>query len=105
MRTSGEMDTIGSQLAGCWYVDPNLKGAMNLVVDVRVDLLPDGTVNSASILQRERMTFDTTYRDVAESALRAVRKCSPFKLPREKYDTWKTIVFHFNSRGLFQDGH
>jgi len=35
----------------------------------------------------------------AESAVRAVRACQPFRLPPDKYHLWKEIVFNFDPVG------
>ena len=40
-----------------------------------------------------------TYKRVlvaAEAAVRAVRECSPFDLPADKYSTWRTITWEFD---------
>jgi hypothetical protein len=35
----------------------------------------------------------------AARAIAAVRACQPFKLPPERYDTWKTIAWEFDPGG------
>ena len=45
------------------------------------------------------MKTDADFQDAAEAALRAVRKCSPLKLPPDKYLDWKSTVFRFNPSG------
>ena len=39
--------------------------------------------------------FDT------EAAVRAVRRCAPYSLPAEKYDTWKDVTFNFDPSQMF----
>ena len=41
------------------------------------------------------MAADPTFRAVAESARRAVDRCSPLKLPPGKYAIWRDIVMSF----------
>jgi hypothetical protein len=50
------------------------------------------------------MQSDPVFRTVAERARRAVLspQCSPLPLPREKYETWKTLTLRFNARGLMR---
>ena len=62
----------------------------------------DGTVNKSSVLDRGRYNRDSTFRAAADSALRALRnpRCSPLKLPPEKYDQWKSIVINFDPRSM-----
>src|SRR3546814_9513743 len=59
---------------------------------------PDGTVRTAEIQDRARMASDSFYRAAAESARRAVLnpRCSPLRLPPEKYNAWKTLVLNFD---------
>src|SRR6516225_3103861 len=48
--TASELDAVRSQIAGCWYIDPGKKGADTIVVEVAVTLAPDGTVQTANIV-------------------------------------------------------
>ena len=36
----------------------------------------------------------------AESAVRAVRRCAPYNLPPEKYDSWREILMTFDPREI-----
>jgi hypothetical protein len=38
------------------------------------------------------------YRTAAESALRAVRKCVPYELPKEKYELWREMELYFDPK-------
>jgi hypothetical protein len=98
--TSSELDAVKSQMRGCWYLDPGKKGADEMVVDVRVTLGQDGTVQTANVVDMARMALDGYYRAAAEAAVRAVKKCSPLHMPVGKYDTWKVTTFHFNPGGM-----
>ncbi len=54
------------------------------------------TVASVEVQDTMRMS-DPLYRVAAETAMRAVRRCSPFdKLPKEKYDSWKEMTMTFD---------
>ncbi len=98
--TSSELDAVKSQMQGCWYLDPGKKGSDEMIVDVRVTLGQDGTVQTANVLDTARMALDGYYRAAAEAAVRAVKKCSPLHMPAGKYDTWKVTTFHFNPGGM-----
>ena len=68
-------------------------------VEIRIRMNPDGTLGAAPRVQdRQRMGSDTSFRVVAESALRALRTCAPFKLPYNQYDMWKDIIFTFDPK-------
>ncbi len=46
--------------------------------------------------QVEQPRGDALFRIAAEAAMRAVRECSPFALPPDKYSTWRTITWEFD---------
>jgi len=98
-----EKDAIMSQLAKCWTPPAGAKDAQNLVVVINADFSVDGGYVKAEIAaeSRSRYNSDSFYRSAAESALRAIRQCSPLKnLPPEKYDTWKSMELHFDPREM-----
>jgi colicin import membrane protein len=46
------------------------------------------------------MSDDPTFRTVAESALRALWRCTPLRLPYEHYNTWKLISLNFDPKDV-----
>ncbi|MBX9621334.1 MAG: energy transducer TonB [Alphaproteobacteria bacterium] len=96
-----ELDLIRRQLASCWNVPAVLQDAKDIYVEVRLEMNPDGTVQSAIVT---KSSGDGSYkRALEDSALRAIRnpKCSPFKLPLHRYDQWKTMTIRFGSKDMF----
>lgn len=93
-----EMDAVRRQIGQCWNVMAGAKYAEELIVEVRVTMNRDRTVNSASILDRGRYNRETHFRAAADAAIRALQnpRCSPLKLPPEKYDQWKSFIFRFD---------
>jgi len=101
--TISEIDLVRQQIARCWNLPAGAKDAENLIIEIKVVMNPDGTVNTANITNRVRMGLDPFYRSAAESALRATlnRRCQPFKLPTDKYNRWKTMTLIFNPSEMF----
>ena len=99
-----ELDAIRSQIAKCWSVPAGAKNAENLQVTLRVQLQQDGTVITVELADESVPRYgsgDTFFRAAADSALRAVRQCSPLKnLPPEKYQTWKDIIMTFDPKEM-----
>lgn len=98
-----EKDTIRSQFLVCWTMPAGAKDAHSLAVRVKVQLQADGTVLGASLAsdQMGRYNSDTFFRAAADSAIRAVHKCSPLKnLPPEKYNSWKDMELNFDPQDL-----
>jgi hypothetical protein len=96
-----EIDAIRRQIERCWNVPAGARDAENLIVEIRVRLNPDGSVFQAEILDTVRLASDAFYRAAAESALRAVRLCSPLQLPPKKYNVWKIVTLRFNPKEMF----
>jgi hypothetical protein len=98
--TSSEVDAVKSQISGCWIFDVGARGVGEMTVDVRVALAPDGTVKTVQADGGTRMAVDPIYRSFVEATVRAVWKCSPLRVPLNKYDTWKQLLLHFDPSGM-----
>lgn len=98
-----EKDAIRSQFIPCWTMPAGAKDAGSLAVRVKIKLQPDGAVLEATLADdlRGRYASDTYFRAAADSAIRAVYKCSPLKnLPQDKYGSWKDTELTFNPSDL-----
>ncbi|MDP6390203.1 MAG: cell envelope integrity protein TolA [Alphaproteobacteria bacterium] len=100
--TMSELDTVRRQIERCWVFPAGAKNPEDLIVEIKLELNQDGTVRRAEIVDKFRIQLDPFYRAAAESALRAVLnpRCSPLKLPPEKYSEWKSMTLGFNPRDL-----
>lgn len=95
-----ELDLIRRQLAACWNVPAGARDAKDLKVHLRLEMDPDGTVRKAVVTGS---TGNESYKQAAEdSALRAVRnpKCSPLKLPLDRYESWKVVTLTFDPQHI-----
>lgn len=98
-----ERDMIRSQFIPCWAMPAGAKDAHTLAVKVKVTLQPDGTVLTAAVSpdQMGRYSSDTFFRAAADSAVRAVHKCSPLKnLPPDKYGSWREMELNFDPKDM-----
>ena len=94
-----EKDTIRSQFLVCWSMPAGAKDAHTLAVRVQVQLQADGAVLAATLAsgQQGRYNSDPFFRAAADSAIRAVHKCSPLKnLPPDKYGAWRDMELNFD---------
>ncbi len=100
--TVSEEEALRAQMAKCWNVLAGAKYAENLVVEVRVIVNPDRTVNSARVINEGLNAANPHYRAAADAALRALRnpRCSPLALPPDKYESWKVTVIRFDPREM-----
>lgn len=98
-----EKDAIRSQFARCWSVPAGAKDAQDLKVVLEISVEMDGTVTKVELadVSKSRYGSDTFYRAAADSAMRAVRQCSPLKdLPTDKYSTWKFMELTFDPKEM-----
>ena len=96
----GEIDALKRQIEGCWIIPRAVAGIEDMVVRLRISLLPDRRVRDARVEDQSRVAADPGYRVVAESAERAVLSCSPLRVPPEKYQLWREIVLTFRLRDV-----
>ncbi len=98
-----EMDAVRAQVAACWNLPAGGRNAEDLRVEVRVEMNPDGTVRDVKVLSTGRMG-DPLYRAAAESAVRALMnpRCTPLKLPPDKYSTWQRFTILFDPAEMFR---
>jgi outer membrane biosynthesis protein TonB len=92
--TANELDALRSRLAQCWSPPIGWTDPAEVRVVLLISLNPDGSVASEpEVMQRP----DGRYaQPAAESALRAVRRCAPYALPAEKYESWKQVKVTFD---------
>jgi hypothetical protein len=98
-----EKDTIRSQFLLCWSMPAGAKDAHTLAVRVQVQLQADGTVLAAALAKDQlgRYNADPFFRAAADSAIRAVHKCSPLKnLPPDKYGAWRDMELNFDPQDM-----
>ena len=94
------MDALAGQLRACWNLDPGAMGIEDMIVEIKAQLNQDGGVYSVEIMNKMRYGSDSHFRSVADSAVRAVYICAPYKILSEKYaykyEEWKTLRLRFN---------
>ena len=97
--TISEVDAIRQQYERCWSPPVGARDAGNLIVRVRVQLNPDGSLNGAPTLLEQRS--DSFWVAAADSVRRAVIRCSPLQnLPPTKFERWKVIDLTFNPKEM-----
>ena len=100
--TLSEEDALRAQIFGCWSVPLGLPYDKNLLVRIKLKLKKDGTIMKSEILDHQRMNRpgQKFYKILAESALRAVRMCTPLKVPSSGYEKWKVLQLNFDVKKM-----
>ena len=90
-----EIDAFRAQIRACWSVPAGAKNAESLVVRVRVQLDTSGRPIVKKVINRAQLT-DSFFLSAAESVLRAIERCQPYKMPPEKYESWREMELNFD---------
>ncbi|MCK5274902.1 MAG: hypothetical protein KAR37_09665 [Alphaproteobacteria bacterium] len=100
--TVSERDALRRQIEKCWNVPIGARNPEELIVEIKIRVNRDRRVRDAVIVDSARASADKFFRTMAESARRAVNnpKCSPLKLPPDKYDEWKEITMTFDPSNM-----
>ena len=99
-----EEDALKAQIFGCWSIPLGLPYNENLLVRIKLELNPDGTISQSEILDHARMNRPGQgfYKVLAESALRAVKLCQPLRVPTTGYERWKELQLNFDAREMLE---
>ncbi len=102
--TLSEEDALKAQIFGCWSIPLGLPYNENLLVRIKLQLKPDGSVIRSEILDHARMNKPGQgfYKVLAESALRAVKLCQPLRVPSTGYERWKELQLNFDAREMLE---
>ncbi len=94
-----ERDAITSQFIQCWSLPAGAANDHTLRVSMDVWLNQDGSVIRYALASEQagRYRADRVFKAAADSAGRAIRKCSPIRnLPTDKYNSWKEMRLNFD---------
>tara|TARA_B100000900_G_scaffold177246_1_gene150254 strand:- start:999 stop:1808 length:810 start_codon:yes stop_codon:yes gene_type:complete len=99
-----EEDALKAQIFGCWSIPLGLPYNENLLVRIKLQLDPDGSVTNSEILDHARMNKpgQDFYKVLAESALRAIKLCQPLRVPTTGYERWKELQLNFDAREMLE---
>jgi hypothetical protein len=99
-----EEDALKAQIFGCWSIPLGLPYNKNLLVRIKLQLKPDGTIIRSEILDHARMNKPGQgfYKVLAESALRAIKLCQPLRVPSTGYEKWKDLQLNFDAREMLE---
>ena len=99
-----EEDALKAQIFGCWSIPLGLPYNENLLVRIKLELKPDGSVIKSEILDHARMNRPGQgfYKVLAESALRAIRICQPLRVPPTGYEKWKDLQLNFDANEMLK---
>ena len=102
--TLSEEDALKAQIFGCWSIPLGLPFNEDLLVRIKLQLEPDGSIIKTEILDHARINRPGQgfYKVLAESALRAIKLCQPLRVPSTGYERWKDMQLNFDAREMLE---
>ncbi|PRD43962.1 hypothetical protein C5748_08955 [Phyllobacterium phragmitis] len=98
--SQSEMDALRGQISRCWNVPAGAVDAKGLRVTVKMKLTEAGDIEGSPQVVSGGGNSGIG-RVAAESARRAVIRCAPYNLPRDKYDAWADVIVNFDPSEMF----
>ncbi|MCP5075092.1 MAG: hypothetical protein GY947_17600 [Rhodobacteraceae bacterium] len=98
--TSSEKNGLVLAVQECWNVPVGVQNAGDLVVVLAVELTPDGALAGSPKLIEPSGTPQGTTQQAYEAGRRALIRCAPYNLPREKYEQWRQLEVVFNPKKM-----
>lgn len=92
---AGIDNAVRDQVSQCWSPPVGGVAGENMIVRVKFTLNEDGSLSGQPSVDQMGAS-----RAAADAALRAVRRCSPLKLPAEAYDYWRSVDIRFDPKDM-----
>ncbi len=97
--SANEIDAFIAQVSRCWTPPVGGLGAQNIVVKLHIELQEDGRL--ARPPQVANSGSSPFFTPAADSAVRAVLQCAPYRMPPEKYSLWRSMLLNFDPRQIY----
>lgn len=91
------------QFTECWKIPADVKNPENYPATLKLNVNKDGTVTKIALGKDmgNRYISDKIFVKMADSAMQAVRVCSPLQnLAPEGYEAWRELEVTFDTRGI-----
>ena len=100
--TLSEEDALKAQLFGCWSIPLGLPLSDDMLVRIKLNLNPDGSIDKMEMLDHVKMNTPgkEKFRTLADSVRRAVQLCNPLRVPATGYERWKKMILNFDEREM-----
>jgi hypothetical protein len=97
--SANEIDAFRAQISRCWTPPVGGLGGDAIIVKLRIALNEDGSLTRAPEIYNELAS--PFFRPAADSAVRAVMQCQPYRMPPEKYGQWRDMLLTFDPRRMY----
>ncbi|WP_185983320.1 hypothetical protein [Aureimonas mangrovi] len=98
--SQSELDALRGQIQRCWSPPAGVAEAGSLRISIQMSLDPSGQLQGMPQIVSGG-GGSSIERIAGEAAVRAVRRCAPYNLPIEKYETWSQVQINFDPSEMF----
>ncbi len=98
--SQSELDALRAAIQRCSTGLSGRQISQDLTVTVKMNLLPNGEIDGDPVAAAKGGTQEERRR-YARDILRFVKRCAPYDLPPDKYDTWATVTPTFHPYEMF----
>ncbi len=96
---ASDIDAFRVQISRCWTPPVGGLGGDAIIVKLRIMLNQDGTLNRPpEVANSHNSPF---FRPAADSAMRAVFQCQPYRMPPDKYGQWRDMLLNFDPSRMY----
>lgn len=97
--SANDIDALRAQISRCWAPPVGGLGGDAIIVKLRIVLNEDGTLSRApEVVNNHPSPF---FPPAADSAVRAVFQCQPYRMPAEKYSEWRDMLLNFDPSHMY----
>ena len=97
--SASDIDALRAQISRCWAPPVGGVGSDAIIVKLRIVLNEDGTLGRApEVVNNHASPF---FPPAADSAMRAVFQCQPYRMPSAKYGQWRDMLLNFDPSRMY----
>ncbi|APR99193.1 hypothetical protein ASM33_04395 [Wolbachia endosymbiont of Folsomia candida] len=94
------INSIRDKLTKCWSIPEGLAYKENFSIKINLLLSSQGEIVMADVADSSSYRNNPLFRSIADSAMRAVYKCSPItNLPTQHHHIWREVTLDFVLNG------
>jgi hypothetical protein len=97
--SASDIDALRAQISRCWAPPVGGLGSDAIIVKLRIVLNEDGTLSRAPELVNSHAS--AFFPPAADSAVRAVFQCQPYRMPAETYSQWRDMLLNFDPSRMY----
>ena len=97
--SASDIDALRAQISRCWAPPAGGLGSDAIIVKLHIVLNEDGTLSRApDVVNNHASPF---FPPAADSAVRAVFQCQPYRMPPAKYGEWRDMLLNFDPSRMY----